>query len=59
MVESWRLNKQDVYLSIPANQHIRLFILYIAREAVDFSTLQQSMQIAMKRLAETVATDNA
>lgn len=58
MLEAWRLNKKDLYAAIPADQHLRIFILYIAREAVDFSTLQHSIQTGIKRLAETMAADN-
>jgi len=59
MVEAWRLNKNELYPAIPEGLHLRLFILYIAREASDFSTLQDSIQKAIKKLAESMSESNA
>ena len=58
MVESWRLNKSELYPAIPAGKQLHLFIIYTSTEAPDFFTLQLQMQKGIIKLAE-IATQHA
>lgn len=54
MIEAWRLNKQELYDTVPEGQQLHLFILYTANEIADYNTITQAMQKGIAQLKSAV-----
>jgi len=50
--EAWRLQKQELYQTVPAEKQLHIFFLYTAAERPDFSSINSAMQKAVSRLAQ-------
>ena len=55
MRETWRLEKQRIYETIPADRQLHIFILFTAPELPHFAEIATAMQKAVLRLVQKPA----
>ncbi len=56
MREAWRLQKANVYATIPPEVQLHVFFIYTHHELADFETVQKAMTKAAIRLTELIAS---
>lgn len=54
MIEAWRINKHELYASVPEGMQLHLFIIYTPTVETDLLTLQETMQQAIARLMQEI-----
>ena len=54
--ETWRLQKQDLYLTLKENnRHIHLFFVYASQEILTYHEISDKMNLIVKRLLKELA----
>ena len=56
MRESWRLHKHSLYASMPAQQHVLLFLIFTDSTITDYEVVHTAMVKGIERLATIAAT---
>ena len=59
MVESWRLNKHQVYPSLPENRQMHLFIIFTGKEMPDYPTVLAAVIKGIGKLNTSLPADFA
>jgi len=57
MREGYRLNKPDLYSSLPPGKYFHLALIYSGTEILDQATIQKSIIEALKRWLKTLTPD--
>ena len=52
MVESWRLNKQTLYSTLPADRQLHLFLIFTGDTLPDYTVVEQAMIQVIEKLGE-------
>jgi len=59
MREAWRLHKHQLYIAIPPDKQIHIFMLYTSTDLADYKTIEESVQRAIGGLQEIVQKTTA
>ena len=56
MVESWRLNKHEIYNLVPPGKQVHLFLIFTDKVLPEYATVLQAVQQGIHKLGKLVVS---